>query len=332
MSHWTPGQRLKDGKYIVEKLLNFGGFGVTYRAREQPSGKLVAIKTLNALQQSKSDFAAIQEKFVQEAFRLVKCSHPNIVQAHTVFLEDELWCMVMEYIEGPDLASYLEDRGVLSEEEALRIIRQVGEALSYVHNQGFLHRDVKPPNIILRRDSLQAVLIDFGLAREFTPGKLQSLTNHKTEYFAPIEQYERRGNFGAYTDVYALAATLYVLLTGELPFSARVRQHNIPLVPPKQHNPQISDRMNDAILKGMALEPKDRPQSVQEWLALLTSPPTPLLVGEGSQKPPLRRQKQANPTPPFPVRIPLANGGSDPSPQRVYRVSRQRSQLCDRLP
>lgn len=86
--------------------------------------------------------------------------------------------MVMEYIEGQDLASYLDDREVLSEEEALRITRQVGDALSYVHNQGFLHRDVKPANIILRRGSLDAVLIDFGLAREFVPGRVQSLTNH----------------------------------------------------------------------------------------------------------------------------------------------------------
>jgi serine/threonine protein kinase len=272
MSQWTLGQSLKGGKYIVEKLLGFGGFGVTYRAREQPSGNLVAIKALNALQQSQPDFAAIQETFVNEAMYLASCRHPHIVKVYPqLFQEDGLWCMVMEYIEGDNLADYLEKQGVLSEEEGLHIIRQVGEALSYVHNQGFLHRDVKPQNIILRRETLSAVLIDFGLAREFTPGQLQTLTNHKTESFAPIEQYERRGNFGAYTDVYALAATLYVLLTKKLPFPAQVRQNNIPLVPPKKHNPLISDRVNDAILKGMELEPQNRPQSVQEWLELFTS-------------------------------------------------------------
>lgn len=274
MSQWTKGQRLKDGRYIVEELLGFGGFGVTYRARDQPSGQFVAIKTLNALQQSQPNFAARQETFVNEAMCLASCRHPHIVKVYPqLFQQDGLWCMVMEYIDGQDLASYLEDRGVLSEEEALRIIRQVGDALSYVHNQGFLHRDVKPANIILRRDNLDAVLIDFGLAREFVPGRVQSLTNHKTEGFAPIEQYERRGDFGAYTDVYALAATLYNVLTDKSPPPANFRKEfNIPLAPPKQHNPQISDRVNDTILQGMALEPKDRPQSVQEWLEIFSSP------------------------------------------------------------
>lgn len=278
MSQWTQGQRLRDGKYIVEELLGFGGFGVTYRAREQPSGQFVAIKTLNALQQSQPNFAARQETFVNEAMCLASCRHPHIVKVYPqLFQQDGLWCMVMEYIDGQDLASYLEDRGVLSEEEALRIIRQVGDALSYVHNQGFLHRDVKPANIILRRDNLDAVLIDFGLAREFVPGRVQSLTNHKTEGFAPIEQYERRGDFGAYTDVYALAATLYNVLTDKSPPPANFRKEfNIPLAPPKQHNPQISDRVNDGILKGMALEPKDRSPTVQEWLKLFSSPPLPI--------------------------------------------------------
>lgn len=278
MSQWTKGQRLKDGRYIVEELLGFGGFGVTYRAREQSSGQFVAIKTLNALQQSQPNFAATQETFVNEAMCLASCRHPHIVKVYPqLFQQDGLWCMVMEYIDGQDLASYLEDRGVLSEEEALRLIRQVGDALSYVHNQGFLHRDVKPANIILRRDNLDAVLIDFGLAREFVPGRVQSLTNHKTEGFAPIEQYERRGDFGAYTDVYALAATLYNVLTDKSPPPANFRKEfNIPLVPPKQHNPQISDLVNDAIIKGMALEPKDRPQSVQEWLEVCSSPQLPI--------------------------------------------------------
>ncbi|MBD1921320.1 GUN4 domain-containing protein [Microcoleus sp. FACHB-831] len=272
MSHWAPRQQLKGGKYIVEELLGFGGFGVTYRAREQPSGQFVAIKTLNALQQSKPDFAAIQENFVNEAMCLASCRHVHIVKVlPQLFQQDGLWCMVMEYIEGQDLASYLDERGVLSEQEALRIIRQVGDALTFIHNQGFLHRDVKPLNIMLRRGSLDAVLIDFGLAREFISGKEQSHTNYITERFAPIEQYQRRAERGAYTDVYALAATLYNLLTYQLPPAADIRKEfSIPLVPPKQHNPKISDRVNDAIIKGMALEPKDRPQSVQEWLALFT--------------------------------------------------------------
>ncbi|MEQ9372061.1 MAG: bifunctional serine/threonine-protein kinase/formylglycine-generating enzyme family protein [Coleofasciculus chthonoplastes F3-SA18-01] len=251
MSQWKSGQPIKQGKYIIEQLLGCGGFGVTYRAKESSSGKLVAIKTLNIYQQFKPDFSQIQEKFLNEALCLARCHHPHIVEVYPqLFQEDGVWCMVMDYVEGQDLASYRQSRGQLLEAEALEIIKQVGEALIYVHQQGFLHRDIKPKNILLQRDSLSVVLIDFGLAREFIPGEEQSLTNWGTECFAPIEQYERRGNFGAYTDVYALAATLYFVLTGELPYSATIRQRgNIPLVPPKHHNHKISDRVNNAILK-----------------------------------------------------------------------------------
>jgi formylglycine-generating enzyme required for sulfatase activity/tRNA A-37 threonylcarbamoyl transferase component Bud32 len=273
MLYWTSGQQLSDGKYILEAILGTGGFGVTYRAREQPTGQLVAIKTLNTRIQQKSDFDKYQEKFINEALCLAKCSHPHIVKVHKVFQHQGLWCLVMEYIAGENLAQYLDDRGVLSEEEALRIVRQIGEALTAVHSQGFLHRDVKPLNILLRQNTRDAVLIDFGLAREFTSGIAQTHTNQMTECFAPVEQYEKKAERGAYTDVYALAATLYVLLTAELPVPAKFRDKaNIPLTPPKQHNPRISDRVNQAILKGMALQPKDRPQTVREWLKLLEPP------------------------------------------------------------
>ncbi len=271
MQVWQPNQQLENGKYIIEQYLGRGGFGITYIARQQPSGKLVAIKTLNPIAQNQADFPQQQVKFVKEAMRLTKFNHPHIVQVYELIEHQGLWGMVMEYIEGENLAAYIMSHGVMTEGQALPIIQQVGEALTFVHQQGFLHRDVKPDNIILRRDTLKPVLIDFGLAREFNFGEVQSLTNAITPHYAPIEQYQRRGVFGDYTDVYALAATLYFLLTKELPFPAHIRASNVPLVPPKQHNSRITDRVNNAILKGMALEPKDRPQSVQEWLNLLIS-------------------------------------------------------------
>jgi serine/threonine protein kinase len=270
VSNWASGQQLKNGKYIIDGLLGMGGFGVTYRAKEKPSGKVVAIKTLNYRVQRKANFAELQEKFLNEAMRLAMCQHYNIVKVYPqVFQHDGLWCMVMEYVEGENLASYIKYHGVLSESKALRIIKQVGEALTVVHNQGFLHRDVKPSNIILRGDNLDAVLIDFGIAREFTTGQVLTHTNDKTQHFAPIEQSERRAERGAYTDVYALAATLYVMLTDKLPVPSEWRKPNDPLVAPKEYNSQISDRVNDAIIKGMALEPSLRPQSVSSWLGLL---------------------------------------------------------------
>jgi serine/threonine protein kinase len=113
-------------------------------------------------------------------------------------------------------------------------------------------------------------LIDFGLARQVTtPGKLRTNSNSGTECYAPLELLEKRAELGSYTDVYSLAATLYVMLTGQLPFPSQFRKQNIPLTAPKQHNDKISDRVNAAIIKGMELEPQNRPQSVQEWLDLV---------------------------------------------------------------
>lgn len=278
MRHWPPGQQIHNGKYIIEAILGGGGFGVTYRAQNCKENKLVAIKTLNANVQGKPNFREYQTKFVNEALSLARCSHPHVVQVYEVFPEMagniELWCMVMELIDGTNLAEYLEDNGILSEAKALPIIQQVGSALSFVHKQGFTHLDVKPQNIMLRQRGLEAVLIDFGIARQVTaPGKLRTNSNSGTECYAPIELLEKRAQLGAYTDVYSLAATLYVMLTGELPFPSQFRKQNIPLTPPKQFNSEISDRVNVAIMKGMELEPQNRPQSVQEWLDLLIPKP-----------------------------------------------------------
>ncbi|MBN3945612.1 MAG: GUN4 domain-containing protein [Nostoc sp. NMS7] len=270
MQLWTPNQPLKNGRFIVEKVLGGGGFGVTYSALEQRTGKLFAIKTLNPIQQSQGDFHEKQEQFVNEALRLRGCQHPHIVKVHEVIQEVGLWGMVMEYVNGDDLGVYVDKHGHLSEDETLRYINQVGQALECVHQQGFLHRDIKPNNIILRDAKQEAVLIDFGLARKFTIGKTLSMTNSKTEGYAPVEQYERQGRFGTYTDVYALAATLYSLLTGRIPIPANYRKDgDIPLKAPKQFNSDISDRVNNAIIKGMALEPQDRSQTGREWLELL---------------------------------------------------------------
>ncbi|MDF0551604.1 protein kinase [Kamptonema sp. UHCC 0994] len=135
MQHWAKGQQLHEGKYLIEEILGGGGFGVTYRAQNLKEGKLVAIKTLNAIQQGKVDFVKRQGKFMNEALCLAKCSHPHVVEVYEVFQEGDLWCMVMELIDGIDLADYLEDNGVLSEEKALPIIQQVGNALSFIHQR-----------------------------------------------------------------------------------------------------------------------------------------------------------------------------------------------------
>ena len=268
MHYWQKGKHLNSGKYIVEQLLGGGGYGVTYKIKNTSNNQIYALKTLNPKRQQQENCQQLQHQFINEIIALANCRHPNIVKVYSqAFSENKFLCMVMDYIEGSDLAQWLDTTGKFAEPDAIEIIIQVGKALSYVHSRGFLHRDIKPANILLRAANLSPILIDFGLAREYTTD-FRSMTNAKTECFAPIEQYDRNGNFGTWTDVYALAATLYVLVTGELPIPATYRQY-APLVPPKQHNANISDRVNKAILQGMELEPENRPQSVEQWLELL---------------------------------------------------------------
>ena len=151
---WGTLHTLVLPKYLIEEILGGDEFGVTYRALNRKEGKVAAIKTLNANVQGKPNFREFQTKFVNEALSLAKCSHPHVVQVYEVFPEMvgniELWCMVMELIDGIDLPEYLEDNGILSEEKALPIIQQVESALSFVHQQGFTHLDVKPQNIMIR--------------------------------------------------------------------------------------------------------------------------------------------------------------------------------------
>ncbi len=269
---WEKGQQLQNGKYTLEQKIGEGGFGVTYRAKDH-QGKIVVIKTLNNEIKKHPQFSKFQQDFINEAIRLAKCNHPHIVKIYEVIQEDSQWCMVMEYINGEDLATKVEKNGILSEQEALQYIQQIGEALTVVHNNGLLHRDIKPHNIMLRSDRPEAVLIDFGIAREFTPNLTQNHTQFISNGFAPIEQYDFRTKRGCYTDVYALAATLYCLLTGTIPTSATLRALNLTLDPPKQFNSKISDRVNNAILKGMEFKPENRPQIIQDWLKLFEKPP-----------------------------------------------------------
>ncbi|HEY9708142.1 MAG TPA: serine/threonine-protein kinase, partial [Oculatellaceae cyanobacterium] len=265
---WTSGKKLQGGKYSIEQELGKGGFGITYRARDN-NGRKVVIKTLNETVQSRPDFAKFQQDFLNEALRLAKCSHPHIVRVDEVIQEGALWCMVMEYIDGEDLATRIENQGALPEVEALKYIQQIGEALTVVHNNSLLHRDIKLQNIMLRSGKSEAVLIDFGIARDFTPNLTQTHTQMLSDGFAPIEQYDKRAKRGAYTDVYALAATLYSLLTGEVPTLAPLRAISLSFLEPKEINPNISDRVNQAILKGMEIKPENRPQTMQEWMGLL---------------------------------------------------------------
>ncbi len=271
---WNPGQPLFGGRYFIERKLGEGGIGITFLARNQ-ANQLRVIKTLK--EEILNDRAwkphreKLRQDFRSEAVRLAVCRHPHVVQIENIFDESDLPCMVMEYIAGEDLGKILKVRGILSENEAVLYIRQISDALTVIHAKGLLHRDIKPRNIMIREGKLEAVLIDFGIAREFVPGLIQRHTVYRTPGFAPPEQYELEAPRGEYIDVYGLAATLYTLLTGVIPTSADERNRNTLLKPPHSFNPSISDRVNRAIMQGMTMQPQYRPQSVREWVSLLSS-------------------------------------------------------------
>ncbi|MEG4495290.1 serine/threonine-protein kinase [Microcoleus sp. D3_18_C4] len=269
---WTPGQRLNGDRYIIEGKLGEGGFGVTYLAQKAQNRQRVVIKTLKDDLLRDPNFAWFRDKFRDEALLLSLCKHPNIVQIDNYFIHGDLPCIAMEYVAGKDLWNLVEKRGFLWETEALNYIRQVAEAVIVVHEKGLLHRDIKPQNIMVR-DNFDAVLIDFGLARGFIPDRTQQMTVGLTHGFAPPEQYGEMGRFAEYTDVYALAATLYYLLTRTQPTAAFLRPLNHPLKPPFQINPNISDAVHRAIMKGMEMDETKRPQSVEKWLAMLPQSP-----------------------------------------------------------
>ncbi|MEG5067069.1 serine/threonine-protein kinase [Microcoleus sp. B3-A4] len=299
---WTPGQGLNGDRYIIEGKLGEGGFGATYLAQKAQNRQRVVIKTLKDDLLSDPNFGWYRDKFRDEALLLSLCKHPNIVQIDNYFIDGDLPCIAMEYVAGKDLLNLVEKRGILWETEALNYIRQVAEAVIVVHEKGLLHRDIKPQNIMVR-DNFDAVLIDFGLARGFIPDRTQQMTLGLTHGFAPPEQYGVIGRFAEYTDVYALAATLYYLLTKTPPTPAFMRALNSPLKPPFQINPNISDGVHRAILQGMEMDATKRPQSVQKWLAML-----PQSLGNRGQRGGVSPTIPSPQPPPQPVKLISAKG------------------------
>jgi len=276
---WTAGQRLQGGKYVIGEVLGQGGFGITYKALHVELNRTVVIKTPNEYLKHDPEYDKYIERFIKEGQTLARLSqdpHPHIVGVIDLFQESSTHCLVMDFVPGENLFQAVRRRGALPEAEIVPCIRQIGEALMVVHQAGLVHRDAHPGNIMLRNNG-KAVLIDFGIAKELLPKTLTSKGIAANEAFAPYEQ-KSRGSREPTVDVYCLAATLYYAVTGEFPQPSMDRKfskndHNIdPLISPKEIISGISDRLNQAILKGMALEAKDRPQSMQAWLAMLEEP------------------------------------------------------------
>ena len=213
---WQAGQSLDRNRYTIQKKLGSGGFGVTYLVKDG-KGREWVVKTLKDEVMNSEEHADYRDKYLRdfqaETLRLAICRHRHIVQIENSFTHENFPCILMEYVQGIDLWQRLKKQGVLAEAEAVRYIRQIGEALTVVHDKGLLHRDLKPHNIMVRPKQDEAVLIDFGIAKEFIPDVTQTHSIALTPGFAPIEQYDEQAHRGEFTDVYALAATLATLVT-----------------------------------------------------------------------------------------------------------------------
>ena len=263
------GTILQNGKYTILQEIGRGGFGVTFKAMHHYLGQEVVMKTIHEHLRQHPDFPKFQRQFQEEAKRLATCVHPHIVRVSDFFQEDSLPYMVMEYIPGETLGTAFVLPGIpLPEATAIHYIRQIGAALQVVHHNGLLHRDVKPDNIILRQGTQEVVLIDFGIAREFNNGAKQTHTSLVSEGYAPIEQYLTQAPRTAATDVYGLAATLYALLTAQVPIPALLRDRQ-KMPSPNELQPNLSAAVNEAVMRGMAIEPQFRPTTVAEWLQML---------------------------------------------------------------
>jgi WD40 repeat protein len=216
-----------------------------------------------------SDFSSMKQKFLDEARLLASLNHPGIVKVYDFFEENNTAYMVMEYLRGKSLAKLVEERGgALGEQEAVGYILKVCEALDVVHKAGYLHRDIKPENIIVCEDG-RVVLIDFGAARAYMAGKTGRMTVILTPGYAPYEQYATMARFGPTLDIYALGATLYYLLTGEVPISAPDRAIGVELKSVREINGRVSRQVEEAVMKAMAMRVEERPQSVEEFIWLL---------------------------------------------------------------
>ena len=263
------GTTLQSGKYTLNQEIGRGGFGITFKATHHFLNQIVVIKTLNEKLRQHPDFIKFERQFQDEARRLATCIHPNIVRVSDFFVEDGLPYMVMEYIPGETLLEAFVLPGIpMREETAIHYMCQLGAALQVIHNNGLLHRDVKPDNIILRQGTQEVVLIDFGIAREFNSGVRQTHTGLVSEGYSPIEQYLSQAPRTPATDVYGLAATLYALLTAQVPLPALLRDRE-PMPTPKELQPHLSAAVNQAVMRGMAVEAQFRPATVAQWLKLL---------------------------------------------------------------
>ena len=284
MQELQTNTTLQSGKYRIERVLGQGGFGITYLATDIALDRKVAVKeffpkdycgrngttshvTLGT--ESAADFVQrLKAKFLKEVRNIAKLDHPGIIRIHAAFEENNTAYYVMEYIEGENLAEMVNRNGRLPDAKAIHYIEKVGEALKYIHDRKINHLDIKPANIMVRREDDRPILIDFGLSKQYdSRGDATSTMMQAVSHgYSPIELYNvgSVSEFSPQTDVYSLAATLYFLFVGKVPPSPSEILDNGLSFPPTINVP-----LKVAIEEGMRSRRSKRPQSINTFIGLI---------------------------------------------------------------
>nr|WP_255404635.1 Stk1 family PASTA domain-containing Ser/Thr kinase [Thermoactinomyces sp. DSM 45892] len=261
------GKRLS-GRYEILNRIGGGGMAVVYKAKDMSLHRNVAVKVLSESLSNDSEFI---RRFSREAQAAASLSHPNIVNVYDVGQDDYTQFIVMELIEGPTLKQHIQEQGPLSVEEAAEIAIQICDGLSNAHDNGIVHRDIKPHNILLGGNG-RAKVTDFGIARAASSSTITQTGSvmGSVHYFSP--EQARGGVITEKSDIYSLGVVFYEMLTGKLPFDGDsaigiALQHlQEPVPDPKELNPDIPDNIVKILLRSMEKDPEMRYTSVRAMM------------------------------------------------------------------
>lgn len=258
--------------YQILKKLGAGAMATVYKARQLRLDRIVAIKVLPQKFTNNPDFV---ERFYAEGRAAAKLNHPNIVQAFDVDRSGEFHYFIMEFVDGRTVFEDITAKGPYQEADAVRIAIEIANALRHAHDRGFIHRDVKPKNIMIEDSTGRAKLADMGLARAVDDRKAAELEAGKaygTPYYISPEQIRGEVDVDFRADIYSLGATLYHMITGQVPFdgpnpSAVMRKHlNEELIPPDHINPNLTSGISEVVEVCLAKERAKRYNSTADLL------------------------------------------------------------------
>lgn len=290
--HLPVGSGLHGNRYTIGTVVGYGGFGVVYRAWDNELSHMVAVKEYFPTQylsrisgeeevhiyDPKNDaaFRKGKEEFLNEARVMARFNeHPNIIHIYDFFEENGTAYFIMEFLDGISLKEYIKSARtagkVINVDTAISITKAVLNALKATHAVQIIHRDIKPANIFILKDHT-IKLFDFGAARLSSTEQEKTRTIVLTPGYAPPEQYQRKSRQGPYTDIYAMGAVLYEMVTGIKPDESVYRKIDDKMLPPDQVNANVPLNISNAIMRAMALPPEIRFQNVDQFNAALTSP------------------------------------------------------------